>query len=116
MITARFYFRPDKGSVHMILRGHAGAAPKGEDLVCASASMLAYALGQAVELLYEQGLLARRPRIRIREGSAVIAATPRAGALAETLLTFWVIQAGAYVLCRNFPQYVALEPMEVKLC
>lgn len=109
MILARFYEKPGKGSIHMTLRGHAGAGDKGQDLICASASMLAYTAGQAVQFLYEQGMLKCKPRIRIREGSAEIIATPKFEALAETLHTFWVIQTGIYVLAHNYPQNVAVE-------
>lgn len=113
MISIRFYQKKDKGSVHMTLRGHAGAAAKGEDLVCASATMLAYTAAQAMRFLYEQDKLKCRPRLRIREGEAVIIATPKPDALAEVLMAFWVVQAGVYVLSRNYPQYVTLEPLQV---
>lgn len=111
MIYIRFYRKEEDGSVHMVVRGHAGAAVKGADPVCAAATMLAYTLGQAVRFLHESGLLRCRPRIDLREGRAVIIATPRREALAEVLHTFWVVQAGAWVLARNYPEYVDLEPL-----
>lgn len=113
MITAHFYQRPDRGSIYMTLKGHSGAAPKGQDLICASATMLAYTVGQAVQFLYEQDKLKCKPKISIREGRAVIIATPKEEALAETLHTFWVVQAGIHVLARNYPQYVTLEHLTV---
>lgn len=113
MITARFYRKPERGSVHMTMRGHSGAAPKGQDLICASATMLAYTAGQAVQFLYEQGKLKCKPKISIREGNATIIATPKEKALAETLHTFWVVQAGIHVLAHNYPQYVTLEHLTV---
>lgn len=113
MITARFYQRPDRGSIHMTLKGHSGAAPRGQDLICASATMLAYTAGQAVQFLYEQDKLKRKPKISIREGRAVIIATPKEETLAEVLHTFWVIQAGMHVLAHNYPRYVTLEHLAV---
>lgn len=113
MITVRFYRKQTQGSVHMVMEGHAGTAPKGEDLVCAGASMLAYTAGQAVQFLYEQGKLRCRPRIAIREGSAVIIATPKADFGGEVLYLFWVIQAGIYLLARNYPGCVRLKHLEV---
>ena len=113
MITARFYKKPDNGSIHMTLNGHSGAAPRGQDLICASATMLAYTAGQAVQFLYEQGKLRCKPKISIREGNAVIIATPKEEALAETLHTFWVVQTGIHVLAHNYPQYVTLEHLKV---
>lgn len=113
MITARFYQKPDKGSIHMTLRGHSGSAPKGQDLICAAATMLAYTAGQAVQFLYEQDKLKCKPKVSIREGCAVVIATPKEDAVAETLHTFWVVQAGIHVLAANYPQYVTLEHLKV---
>lgn len=113
MITVRFYRKPTQGSIHLVMEGHAGAAPRGEDLVCAGATTLAYTAGQAVRFLYEQGKLRCKPKISIREGSAVIIATPKSEAEAETLYLFWVVQAGAYVLARNYPQYLRLQHLTI---
>ena len=113
MITARFYQKPSAGSVHMTLKGHAEVAPKGEDLICASATMLAYTVGQAVQFLFEQGKLQKKPKIHIRDGEAVVVATPTEDAYAETLHTFWVAQCGIHILAHNYPQHVKLEHLTV---
>lgn len=111
MISIQFNRNAERGSVRMVMDGHAGAAPKGEDLICAAASMLCYTAGQAVQFLWEQGKLKYRPRIDIREGRAVIIATPKEDAEAETLCVFWVVQAGAWALARNYPGCACLLPM-----
>ena len=111
MIQFDFFRSASDGSIHMHVCGHAGAAPKGEDLVCASASTLAYTAAQAVQFLYERKLLRRRPKIVLRDGEAVIIATPRRDTEAETLMTFWTVQAGAWVLSRSYPDFVRLHPM-----
>lgn len=113
MITVRFYRKKGPGSVHMALEGHAGAGPKGEDLVCAGASVLAYTAGQAVQFLWEQGKLRCKPRIALSQGSGVIIATPKAEFAGEVLYLFWVIQAGIYVLARNYPGCVRLKHLEI---
>ena len=41
MIEMKFFRGLEDGSVHMEFRGHAGTAPKGEDLLCAAATMVA---------------------------------------------------------------------------
>lgn len=110
MITVRFYKKSTDGSIHMTLKGHAGAAPKGEDLICASATMLAYTAAQAVQILYEQeGKLKRKPKISIKEGSATVIATPTEEGYAEVLHTFKVVQCGIHVLAHNYPQHLRLE-------
>ena len=113
MIMARFYQKPSNGSIHMTLKGHAEAAPKGEDLICASATMLAYTVAQAVQFLHEQGKLKNKPKIRITDGEATIIATPTEEAYAETLHAYWVAQCGIHVLQHNYPQNVKLEHLTV---
>ena len=107
MIKAKFYTKND--SIHMTLKGHAGTAPYGEDLICASATMLAYTVAQAVQFMQEHGKLKKKPKIYIREGRATIIATPKEEDYAEALHTFWVAQCGIHVLAHNYPQYVSME-------
>lgn len=109
MIEARFYQKPEKGSIHMTLKGHAAAAPKGEDLICASATMLVYTLAQAVQFLAEQGKLTIPPKIEIAEGNARIIATPNADGYADVLYAFWFAQCGIHVLAHNYPRHVRLD-------
>lgn len=108
MITAKFYC-PRDGSVHMRMEGHAGAGVKGEDLVCAGASMLACTLGAAVERMYEQSMLRRCPRVELAEGCAEIIAVPKPRLFQEVLMVFWTIQSGIAALAGSFPGNVTLE-------
>ena len=109
MITARFYQKPSNGSIHMSIKGHAMTAPKGEDLICSAATMLAYTVAQAVQFMYECDKLKKKPKIHIEDGEASIIATPTEDAYAEALHTFWVAQCGVHVLAHNYPQNVTLE-------
>ena len=93
----------------MKLTGHAGQAKKGEDIVCASASILAYTVAQAIQFMYEQGELQKKPRIKLTEGDSVIVAKPKPESYAEALHTFFVAQVGYHLLAHNYPQYVALS-------
>jgi uncharacterized protein YsxB (DUF464 family) len=113
MIKVRFYQKPSQGSIHMTMKGHAGAAPKGEDLVCSAATMLAYTVAQAVQFLYEQGHMKIKPKIHVAEGSATVIATPTEEGYAPVLHTFWVAQCGIHVLQKNYPQFVELEHIKV---
>ena len=114
MIDVKFFQNTERGSVEMEMAGHAMMGPKGADLVCAAATTVAYTLAQAVQFLYEQERLLKKPEVQISDGYASIRVTPRKCALAETLMTFWVAQAGAFVLERNFPQAVRLMPMSME--
>lgn len=109
MVKIQFWRDKDKGSIHMKVKGHAETAPKGEDLVCAAATMLVYTVAQAVSFMYETGQLKEKPSIKIREGSAYVVAKPKEDFFAETIHTYWVAQCGAHVLARNHPEAVSLN-------
>ena len=113
MVKIHFWQEKDKGSIHLKVKGHADTAPKGEDLVCASATMLVYTVAQAMSFMYEQGQLEEKPRISIREGKAIVVAKPKEDFFAEALHTFWVAQCGAHVLACNYPGHVALNHLTV---
>ena len=113
MIKIHFWQEKDKGSIHMKVKGHAETAPKGADLVCASATMLVYTVGQAMIFMYEQGQLEEKPRISIREGKAIVVAKPKEDYYAEVLHTFWVAQCGAHTLAYNYPEAVSLNHLTV---
>jgi uncharacterized protein YsxB (DUF464 family) len=111
MITASFSRRNDNGTESITLRltGHAGMAEKGQDIVCASASILAYTVAQSLQFMYEEGELEEKPLIRLDSGDAVITAIPKYGFYKEALHTFFVAQVGYHLLAHNYPQYVELH-------
>ncbi|MBQ5642277.1 MAG: ribosomal-processing cysteine protease Prp [Bacteroidaceae bacterium] len=113
MIEIKFY-SDSRGGIHMTLHGHASAAPKGEDLICAACTTLAYTAAQAVKDMYVLGKLIKSPKIKIRRGKAKIIATPKEESLAEALQVFRTVQCGAKVLAHNYPKYVRLEMMHSK--
>lgn len=109
MIKISFFRKADNGSIHFTAKGHAASAPKGEDLVCAAATMLAYTLAQTVQFLWEEGKLKRKPKLSLSDGDATIIATPTEEGYAETLHSFFVVQCGAHILAHNYPKLVQLE-------
>lgn len=113
MVKIHFWQEPDKGSIHLKVTGHANTAPKGADLVCASATMLVYTVAQAMRFMYEQGQLAEKPKIRIREGKAIVVAKPKEDYFAEALHAYWVAQCGAHVLACNYQEAVSLNHLKV---
>ena len=110
MIQAKVYSK-NRGSVHLVIQGHAGAAPRGKDPVCAGVSALACTAAQAVTNLHRQGMLRCRPRVILEDGYAVVIATPKWEFLGEVMLTYWVIQTGLSVIAANFPRFVRLTQM-----
>ena len=72
-----------------------------------------YTVAQAVQFMFEQDKLKKKPKIHIKDGEAIIIATPKEDAYAEALHTFWVAQCGIHVLAHNYPQNVKLEHLTV---
>ena len=110
MVDVEFFTNKESGSITMKLSGHAGQAKKGEDIVCAAASILAYTVAQALQFMYEEGDLKKKPHLKLEEGDTIIVAKPKPESYAEALHTFFVAQVGYHLLARNYPQYVALSP------
>lgn len=109
MVKAEFFTNKDSGTITMKLTGHAGQAKKGQDIVCAAASILAYTVAQTLQFMYEEGGLRKKPHLKLEEGNTIIVAKPKAESYAEALHTFFVAQVGYHLLSRNYPQYVELS-------
>lgn len=104
MLMIKFYVN-QKGQ-KMTLTGHAGAAPRGKDLVCAAASMLACTLAQTVLQLHREGTLGTMPKVLLTPGCAHIEVMEGCKA-AET--AFFTIRTGCSLLAGRYPKYVRLE-------
>ena len=109
MVRAEFFTNKESGSITLKLTGHAGMAKKGEDIVCAGASTLAYTVAQTLQFMYENGDLQKKPHIKLEEGDTIIVAKPKPESYAEALHTFFVAQVGYHLLAHNYPQYVTLS-------
>ena len=116
MIKANLFQDPHNGSVHLTLYGHANTGEKGRDLLCCAVTTLAYTAAQAMSYFFELGWLARRPRLLVEEGAAEIIATPLRRYRGEVLQSFWTIQCGLQILCKNYPENIELETMRLPEC
>jgi uncharacterized protein YsxB (DUF464 family) len=105
-------FRTDGKSISFSAKGHAGAGQKGYDLVCASASMLAYTLAGVLRKMYEESSLHEKADMLLEEGNSLIKARPVEGRYNECLHAFFVIQTGYELLARSYPKYVRLIKFE----
>ena len=101
MIRARY----GRKGLFLDLRGHALSAPKGQDLVCAAASALAFtaeaALREEADRFY--------PRVVRRPGEMRIAGEPAEGsrrACRRLMDTIWI---GFELLARDYPDCVSAE-------
>lgn len=106
MVTVQLSTNADKKTLILTMQGHAGAGERGNDLVCASVSCLAYTAAEAVGRMFKAQKLRRRPNIRLSEGDAVISCKPSEQFWEEAQLVMDVIIAGCEVIERAYPQNV----------
>lgn len=110
MIEVKFQMDAERNKVNFRCNGHAESGAYGHDLVCASASILAYTLAQNLNMAYAQGLLKYKPDIKIgKSGKAVISCRATDETYAEILHIFLVLQTGYQLLAHNYPNYVFLS-------
>lgn len=104
MIQAVYYRKFNR----LTVTGHAGSAEPGHDLVCASASMLAYTLAANVANMADNGQV-RQPIIKTDEGDAEISCNPRHNLKSSVTLVFDSICVGFELLAHDHPQYISYE-------
>lgn len=102
-------FALEKGTLKLQVGGHAGAAPRGQDLICAAVSTLVLTAAEAARMLEGQGYLAGPPLIRLKPGKALILMTPHKQVLAEAALCLWTVQAGLCRLARLYPRHIRIN-------
>lgn len=101
MIRARY----ERRALALDVSGHAQSAPKGEDLICAAASTLAFTAEAALQDEAERFY----PRVVRKPGEVRISCEPTAGArkaCRRLLDTLWF---GFELLAREYPEYVKAE-------
>ena len=110
MIKVKFRTHDETRYLRLTVEGHAGAGEKGHDLVCASASILAYTVAQVVKTMEHHGDLQGVPCVELNEGDAsIILRCKNDDIYAEARHTFFVAKTGYELLAHNFPQYVELK-------
>lgn len=90
------------------LLGHAGYAEIGKDIVCASASILAYTVAQFVSEAERQGDLESLPTIKLEAGDIHISCEPCRDNWKLLQNVFLFAKMGYIVLSNNYPQYVEI--------
>ena len=112
MITVNLAQDDVKKTLSLKLSGHAGQADIGHDIVCASATILAYTVAQVVRLMEGNRELAKKPVIKLDKGDIEITCRCKTDkSYAEALHTYFVAQVGYSLLTHNYPQYVALNSL-----
>lgn len=93
----------DPESFRMEIRGHAGAAPAGQDIVCAGISVLSYALINAAMSVPEYN-----GHTLVNEGEALIRVEccPEDGAEDRCREMFRTIWCGFETIAESYPEYI----------
>lgn len=90
------------------VKGHAGYAEVGKDIVCASASILAYTVAQIVRDAESRGDLASPPKIRLKKGDTMVVCEPKKKAYNAMQDAYSFANVGYALLAHNYPQFVEL--------
>lgn len=99
----------NKGSFTLSLKGHAGAADIGQDIICASATTLAYTAAQYIKDMSKMDKLNSKPTLILKKGNAKVTCTPKDDYYDECRQAYLVIATGFNLLAENYPEYVTLK-------
>ena len=109
MIKVKYTYDRDKRECSLLVKGHAGQADIGKDLICASASILAYTIAQVIKALEHHGDLSEPPTIDLESGDATIVCRAKDDYLfTEMVQYFLVAKTGYELLAYNYPDYVQI--------
>lgn len=109
MIQVKIGYRAEGRECFLRVEGHAGQGEVGHDLVCASASILAYTVAQIVKAMDAHKDFAEPPVLKMDSGDAEILCRAKDDYIfAEMVQDFFVIKTGYELLAHNYPQYVQL--------
>lgn len=97
-----------RDNTRVSIEGHALSGEPGHDLVCASASILAYTLASFVQNMKEAKQV-YNPKTDLREGEALISCDPPSKYRNSVTLVFDSICGGFELLARNYPDNISFE-------
>lgn len=103
MTTATIYW----DRLRVEVKGHAGFAEKGQDIVCAGASTLTGALAGALEEAEARGRC--ECKHREKDGEALIWANPAMGSVMEIKGYFKMFAVGFRMLQEAYPGHVVIK-------
>ena len=110
MINVRFYEKEEECKLGFEAEGHALAAPKGEDLICAAVSALAGTLEGYSELLIRaEETLPEPPEVEVAPGKAKILLTLSPEGYLLGRIAFHVIRTGFLRLAAAYPENVTVR-------
>ena len=107
-------FKEKDNKLTLKVEGHSGQAAIGNDIVCASCSILAYTVAQYVVTAESEGDLKTKPIIKLERGDALISCEPIDEMYSVLKNIYMFAEVGYKLLSHNFPQYVGLKTFETE--
>lgn len=104
MIQAVYYRKYNR----LTVEGHAKSGEPGHDLVCASASMLAYTLAANVANIADHGQ-AIAPIMDLTPGNAEVSCNPISRHKATVTLVFDAVCTGFELLAHSYPENISYQ-------
>ena len=101
-------FRQERGQIQVRIRGHAGYAPAGEDIVCAAASMLGALLEETLLRENTQGGL-RFLSVQKSNGVLELDFSPTLPGWSRLSPVLEAVEHGFRLLADQYPSYVSLD-------
>ena len=101
-------FQQERGQIQVRIRGHAGYAPAGEDIVCAAASMLGALLEETLLRENTQGGL-RFLSVQKSNGVLELDFSPTLSGWSRLSPVLEAVEHGFRLLADQYPSYVSLD-------
>ena len=109
MITVIHAYSVKDRHIKLTVKGHAGQANLGQDIICSAASILAYTVAQFAKAMEGNGDFAKHPVVELADGNAIIDFTCKDDeTFAEAIRITFFAQTGYRLLEANYPDYVKL--------
>ncbi len=96
----------DRSNCKVTVEGHAHSGDPGHDLVCASASILAYTLASFVKNTHKAKQV-KKPILQLKPGDAVVSCKPKRESRLAVTLVFDTLCGGYELLARNYPKNIS---------
>lgn len=112
MINILFSSQDKDKSLYIEISGHSKSAPMGQDLICASASILTYTLAQIISTAERHDELVNKPIISISPGNTIISCQCKdIKSYYEISHSMMTIKVGFLLLEQSYPQFVTVKTL-----
>ena len=110
MINVSIVANNKKRYLRLRVKGHSNHSEKGKDIICSSASILAYAVAQIIQDMGKEDKLEIEPVIILKDGLATVTCVCKTDeAFSEAFSAYNFAYTGYILLSHNFPDYVELN-------